>query len=147
MTVRITMTAAAISFAVAFAPAAHASGVFVYPAKGQSEEQTDKDKGECYQWGVKQTGYDPARPAEVPKDTGPGVLGGAAGGAALGAIGGAIAGSPATGAAIGAAVGGIFGGVKSSDAKRKAEERQQAAYGAWRKAYTACLEGRGYTVQ
>ena len=34
---------------------------FVYPSKGQSEEQQNKDKWECHQWASKQTGIDPEK--------------------------------------------------------------------------------------
>ncbi len=35
--------------------------VFVYPANGQSPEQTDRDRYECHVWAVQQTGVDPSR--------------------------------------------------------------------------------------
>ena len=31
----------------------------IYPAKGQSQEQMEKDKFECYTWAKQQTGFDP----------------------------------------------------------------------------------------
>ena len=31
----------------------------VYPAKGQSNDQMEKDKFECYSWAKGQTGFDP----------------------------------------------------------------------------------------
>jgi hypothetical protein len=34
---------------------------FVYPARGQSPEQQQRDEFECYQWAVQQTGFDPSR--------------------------------------------------------------------------------------
>lgn len=33
--------------------------IFVYPNRGQSEEQRDRDRYECYVWAVDQTGFDP----------------------------------------------------------------------------------------
>ena len=37
-----------------------ASGeIFIYPNEGQTEEQRDRDRYECYVWAVKQTGFDP----------------------------------------------------------------------------------------
>jgi len=39
--------------------------LIVYPKNGQSEEQTAKDKYECYQWAASQSGYDPAKGAAV----------------------------------------------------------------------------------
>ncbi|MBS0613465.1 MAG: hypothetical protein JSS24_09875 [Proteobacteria bacterium] len=35
---------------------------FVYPRNGQSEAQTAKDRFECHQWAVSQTGFDPSEP-------------------------------------------------------------------------------------
>src|SRR5277367_4675366 len=35
--------------------------IFVYPANGQSPEQTDRDRYECHIWAVQQTGVDPSR--------------------------------------------------------------------------------------
>jgi len=73
-------------------------------------------------------------------------MGGAARGAALGAVGGAIAGDAGKGAAAGAAIGGLH--TVMSD--RRANEAQQQAYSAstqtYDRAYGACLQGRGYTV-
>ena len=38
--------------------------VFIYPQKGQSAEQQDKDKYECYNWAKTNSGFDPmAAPA------------------------------------------------------------------------------------
>ncbi len=36
--------------------------IFVYPRNGQSEAQTAKDRFECHQWAVSQTGFDPSEP-------------------------------------------------------------------------------------
>jgi hypothetical protein len=33
--------------------------IYVYPAAGQSEEQTAQDRYECHVWAVEQTGFDP----------------------------------------------------------------------------------------
>ena len=118
---------------------------YVYPAKGQTAEQQQKDQWECHQWAVKQTGFDPSQPVEqsVPRHS---AMGGAARGAALGAAAGAIGGDAGKGAAIGAAVGGL--GTIMRD--RRANEAQQQAYNNssadYDRAYGACLRGRGYTV-
>ena len=94
-----------------------------------------------------------------------GVMKDAAGGAALGAIGGAIAGNAGMGAAIGALSGSLFGGAKRSS--RKSEEarwreqqaqqqaQQQQAFqqeinarnDEYRRAYSACMSSRKYTVR
>ena len=76
-----------------------ADDLFIYPTKGQSAAQQDKDKWECRAWATNQTGFDPAaRPqATTPPPTRQapqgGLLRGAAGGAAIGAVGGAIGGN------------------------------------------------------
>jgi len=36
--------------------------IFIYPKKGQSVEQQDTDRYECYRWAVQQTGFDPTQP-------------------------------------------------------------------------------------
>lgn len=33
--------------------------IFVYPTQGQSDEQRDRDRYECYVWASEQSGYDP----------------------------------------------------------------------------------------
>jgi len=37
------------------------SGLIAYPKNGQSDEQAGKDKFECHQWAVSQTGFDPTQ--------------------------------------------------------------------------------------
>lgn len=131
----------------------------VYPAKGQSTDQENKDKGECYQWAVQNTGVDPQALA---RETGTGeihrnhhqILGGAARGTLLGVVGGAIAGDAGKGAAIGAGVGALAGGMRSRRDLEMTQEvnasvvaHQQAAMDKFDRAYGACLEGRGYTIK
>ena len=74
--------------AVAAASDKGTSELFVYPKEGQSDEQRDRDRYECYLWAVDQTHFDPS--AESPDVT------------------------------------------KAAD---------------YRRALSACLEGRGYTVK
>ncbi|OPY66440.1 MAG: hypothetical protein A4E57_02817 [Syntrophorhabdaceae bacterium PtaU1.Bin034] len=129
----------------------------IYPAKGQSQRQTDKDKYECYSWAKQQTGFDPVQaPKQQPQASGKGstAMRGAAGGAALGAAGGAIAGDAGKGAAIGAATGGVIGGVRGRRERQQqaqARNTQAAAHsqeqGGYNRAFGACMEGRGYTVK
>ncbi len=137
----------------------------IYPGKGQSPEQMEKDKFACYEWAKQQSGFDPANTADAP-NTAPTQSSGAGGervkgaarGAAVGAVAGAIAGDAGTGAAAGAAGGAMIGGMRKRRAKReeaKAQEQtQQAEASAYEKkrsaydrAYSACLEGKGYTVK
>ncbi len=45
-----------------------ADDLYVFPAKGQSQQQTERDKYDCYNWGKRQTGFDPM---QAPKATAP----------------------------------------------------------------------------
>ena len=141
----------------------------IYPAQGQSQDQLEKDKFECYTWAKGETGFDPMQmptasspaPSQEKKSVGGSALKGGAIGAAGGAIIGGIAGgkkSARKGLAIGGLSGGALGGVRSSRQNRQAEQdrkrweqqesnkymRQRNDYN---RAYSACLSGRGYTVK
>jgi len=35
--------------------------MYIYPNKGQSQEQQERDKFECHSWAVKQSGFDPMK--------------------------------------------------------------------------------------
>lgn len=134
--------------------------MYIYPAKGQDQVQQDNDRYECHSWAVQQTGFDPSspqsaasQPSQPNQPSRPHVLQGAGRGAALGAVGGAITGDAGKGAAAGAAMGGLVGGFRRRDEKiRQADVRadSQAASTPGRNAYmramSACLQGRGYTV-
>src|SRR6478736_8282734 len=116
----------AVLAALASAPAV--AQLVIYPAKGQSAAQQQKDETECHAFAKKQTGHDPAQSTQYavappPQHEGERVRG-AARGAAGGAIIGAIAGGAGTGAAIGAVAGTMVGGARQ---RRKQEEYQQAA--------------------
>ena len=116
--------------------------VFVAPNKGQSADQQSKDTAECRQSATAQ-----APPAQAP--TGPGTHArgtarGAARGAAGGAAIGAIAGDAGKGAAVGAAVGGVKG---RRDSKKGQEAAQAGAQNDWVRAFSACMESRGYSVK
>ncbi len=141
-----------------------AQELMIYPAKGQSEQQQEKDKFECYGFGKQQSGFDPMAPpttstAPPPKEARQGGAGrGALGGGLGGALVGAIAGDTKKGAAIGAVGGGLVGGMRSSEQKQREQrnrqqweqnESQQYANNRnnYNRAYAACLEGRGYTVR
>ena len=142
-----------------------ADDLYVFPAKGQSQEQTEKDKYECYQWAKRQTGFDPMQvptatsaPPQQTSSTG-GAVGGAVGGAAVRAVVGGIARDDAgKGALAGAAAGALIGGMrKRSRAKSQYQAEQQWAQqqaanyqhqrNEYNRAYAACLEGKGYTVK
>lgn len=38
--------------------------LYIYPKQGQSKQQQANDRFACYQWSVKQTGFDPTQPPE-----------------------------------------------------------------------------------
>jgi len=120
---------------------------YVYPARGQSPQQQQKDQAECQGWAMQQSGANPAAIAPPPSGPTGQVVRGAGRGAALGAVGGAIAGDAGKGAAIGAATGALVGGFRRADQRRAAEQAQSQASAEYGRAYAACLEGRGYTVK
>jgi len=49
--------------AVSEATAAGSGDVFVYPKQGQTDEQRDRDRYDCYLWAVDQTHFDPSAAA------------------------------------------------------------------------------------
>ena len=116
--------------------------VFVSPNKGQSQDQQSKDTTECRQIAAEQ-----APPAQQATGTGTharGTAGGAAKGAAMGAAVGAVAGDAGKGAAAGAAVGGVKG---RRDSKRGQQAAEAGAQNDWVRAFSACMESRGYSVK
>jgi hypothetical protein len=139
--------------------------VYAYPEHGQSADQQSKDRYECSLWAVQQSGFDPSAP-NVPTSDRVIVSGPPPGtGTAIGAIAGAVLGAALAGdddAGAGAVFGGITGAMigSASDAQRaqegqmqmSAQEQQQAAAMAhkaadYRRAISACLSGRGYSVK
>ena len=145
-----------------------ADGDFVvYPAKGQSQDQTEKDKYECYNWAKRESNFDPMKtptadspPPPKEKETwgaGKGAVGGGLLGAGVGALAGGGRGA-VIGGAVGAGSGAAVGGMRRSDQKKRDAQRQQqweqeqvaryqAGRNAYNRAYAACLEGRGYSVK
>jgi hypothetical protein len=128
-----------------------------YPAKGQSAQKQQSDDGACYSWAKSNTGIDPATAsAAPPPQGGPAVgggerVGGAARGAAGGAVIGAITGDAGKGAAIGATAGTMAGGARARQNKRaqeaNAQAQSQGAMSTYYRAWSACMQGRGYTIQ
>jgi len=158
-------TASLLLLATLIVGTAIAQDLMVFPAQGQSEEQMEKDKFECYNWAKKQSGFDPM---QIPQATAPppqqqagrgGALRGAAGGAVAGLAGAKIGGkSRSRGAKYGAAAGGVLGGASQAgrrqadqQAQQQWEQEQAANYlqnrNNYNRAYGACLEGKGYTVK
>lgn len=144
-------------------PSGGASQMYIYPSRGQSPQQEQSDRAQCYNWAMQQSRFNPANP-QIPGGPPPeagapqgGMFRGAAGGAAMGAVGGAIGGHTGEGAAIGAAAGGVFGGMRRRNWQEQ-QEFQQSAYmqqqqnamnqgrGNFNQAFAVCMTGRGYTV-
>jgi hypothetical protein len=104
------------------APTLALGQVYVYPQQGQSPEQQQRDQGECHQWAVQQTGYNPgmaSTPSSAPDGS---LVRGGARGAAVGAAVGAIEGDAGKGAAAGAAGGALIGGMRRRDSQRQQEQ-------------------------
>ncbi len=136
----------------------------IYPNKGQTPQQQDADNYQCYNWAKQNSGFDPMVPYQptAPPPPPQAAKGGAGRGAAVGALGGlaigSLSGEAGRGAAAGAIAGGLIGGVKRREQMREMAveqdqyaKQQQAAYNqkrdTYNRAFTACMEGRGYNVK
>lgn len=131
-------------FTTTTAPAAE---LFLYPSRGQSDQQLQRDKFECYEWAKEQTGFDPLNlpevatrdtqpppaPAPRPKTSVPetSIKSGIAGALIGAGVGALLRGRRGilTGAAVGGAGGAVIGGAKQSAENRReiaAEKQAQA---------------------
>lgn len=136
------------------------TGQMLYPAKGQTAQQAERDRFECHEWARQQSGFDPTQMAMTvppaaadakPADPTSGLVAGAAGGAAIAELSSKDAGK-------GAAVGVLGAGLRQQIQQHKAmsgqqqQQRQlQAARaqqrGAYDRGFAACMEARGYVVK
>ena len=134
--------------------------LYVYPTKGQSKQKQKEEEFECYKWAVEQSGIDPLNLPKVeaaPPQSGPtgaGVVGaakGAAAGAAIGSISGDMGKGAAYGAMAGAVVGRRQGKQAQAGANQQAQQKtaaeEQAMKDSFSKAFTVCIEGKGYTIK
>jgi len=134
--------------------------LYVYPSKNQSKQKQKEDEFECYKWAVEQSGIDPLNLPKIeaaPVQSGPtgAAVGGAAKGAAAGLAIGAIAGDAGKGAAIGAVAGGLAGRRAGKQAQAQQNQQAQANVAkteqemkdSYKKAFTVCIEGKGYTIK
>ncbi|MCL2656248.1 MAG: glycine zipper family protein [Betaproteobacteria bacterium] len=154
------------------APALPQVDVAAYPRNGQSDYQQRRDRFECHNWAVAQSGFDPGRmnmnevapPASVRVEPNPPVGTDTAALGITGAIIGAAVSNPRNaggGALAGLAIGGLLGAASDS-ARQAAAQRTEDAMNnrgnmqlsqlnqradSYRRALGACLEGRGYTVR
>jgi outer membrane lipoprotein SlyB len=135
-------------------------GLFVFPSKGQTNPQQKADEYACYQWAVQQSGIDPMNmPAAAPVQPQSGPTGGAvvgsAKGAAAGAAIGSISGDMGKGAAYGAIIGGVAGRRQGKAAQQQANAQEQSKAKAqdkelhekFQRAFSVCMEGKGYTLK
>lgn len=150
-------------------PTAPMTQVYFYPKEGQTTEQQSRDHYECYNWAMQQTGFDPSQSSIPPErrvkvvpmpppghDTA--VL------AITGAVLGALIAGPrhaGAGALIGAGSGAIAGAASDASRQQNAQQLEEAYVNRdqaldtryegkasdFRRAMSACLEGRGYNVQ
>jgi hypothetical protein len=149
-------------------------GIYVFPSQGQDAKQQSEDEAACYQWAVTNSGVDPfdaqkqqqaaaeqgaaAQQEAAQAGKGSGARG-AVGGAAVGALVGEIADDDAgKGAAWGAGVGLIAG---RRHARREQAEAQETAavqtvtaqeatqeqIDGFKKAFSACMEGKNYIAK
>jgi len=152
------MPLAALALAQIFSPV-RADESILYPAKGQSPEQQQRDIWECRSWAQSTTGVNPlespqsaaTQPAPTQGARARGALKGAAAGAVIGEIADDDAGK---GAAIGATTGLMAGGAQrrqaarqQEDAANQAQAKRNEDLARFQRANNACLEGRGYTVK
>lgn len=135
-------------------------GLHAFPAKDQTSQQQQSDEAACYSWAKQDSGFDPIAAGSNAVASGysapPASLGirGAAAGAAGGAAIGAIAGDAGKGAAIGATAGGIRGRMVQRRAQAQAQQQaqaksqtQKAGLENFKRAFSACMEGKGYSVK
>jgi hypothetical protein len=134
--------------------------LYVFPTKNQSHNRQKADEFECYKWASQQSGIDPLNMPEVKPESvqsGPDgkVVGGAARGALVGLAIGSIAGDAGKGAAIGAVSGSAVGirqkrvtqARREEQSKSNAAQKEQDIANSFKKAFSACIEGKGYTIK
>ena len=129
-----------------------AQDVYIYPTKNQSAEQMGRDKEECHDWAVGETGVDPVKMATEAQAKSGG--GGALGGAAMGAARGAMSGEAGAGAMQGVGIGRLVHAIRArrqmeeqQETQAKEQQQRQVQLQKYDRAFGACLTGRGYTVQ
>jgi hypothetical protein len=143
--------------------------IYFYPTKSQSSEQQSRDHYACYNWAMDQTGFDPSASSIIPEQRvrvvpmpppGHDTIAMSIAGAVLGSLIGGHHHS-GEGALIGAA-GGAMAGLISDASRAEAAKQMEEAYQnsnqgrdlhtekkalQFRRAMSACMEGRGYTVK
>ena len=135
---RVFMVTILVCTALCFTGTLMAQELMIFPSQGQSDEQMEKDKFECYRWARDQTGFDPK---EVPRATE----------------------APPQQQEQRGRGRSVVGGAANGGARRRSEQREyerqkeqwaqeqaanyQRRRAEYNRAYSACLEGKGYTVR
>jgi hypothetical protein len=132
-------------------------GLYVYPQKQQTATQQLTDEQQCYGSAKTQTGFDPNAPTTVSKTAKPDSANDHA--AAKGALRGAttsraVGRDPGQGAARGAILGSARAKRKQKEQAEQADKQaaakktqQQQKQDDFKRAMTACLDARGYSVR
>ena len=138
-------------------------GLYVYPSSGQALEKQATDEQECYNWAQQTTGINPQRPpaSQAPavaaqEDTAQAAASTAARSAARNVL---IANATDNDWEEAAALGLVFGGSRGArNSRRRNEQAQKEAVAEqqeasqqqvqqFKNAFSACIEGRGYTIR
>lgn len=132
-------------------------GLYVYPQKQQTATQQLTDEQQCYNSAKTQTGFDPNAPttgAQTPKPSSGNDHAAAKGAAKGAAISGAVGGDPGEAAARGAILGSARAKHKAKEQSEQANKKadatkteQQQKQDDFKRAMSACLDARGYSVR
>jgi hypothetical protein len=143
---------AVASFGVAVAATAQSlSDIEVVPLRGQAADLARRDRYECHNWAVAQTGGVPAAGPtqdEVKAEQRAARTASIITGAGIGAVVGSILGGSGHhhDAADVAIAGGILGAAAGAVASRPKEAPQNEAFMDFFRALSACMNGRGYAL-
>ena len=106
-------------------------GLYVFPANNQDAATQEADEMACFTWAKNQSGYDPLNPTQV-----------------TGAqVDRSVDGTAVVGAGVGAA-GKVVGDERQQQANNQAAAaKEKELANNYNKAFSACMEGKGYTVK
>lgn len=138
-------------------------GLFVYPSNGQLTEKQTIDEQECYTWAQQTTGINPSSPpasqrpaAATQEDTAQAAASTGVRSAARNVL---IANATDNDWEEAAAIGLVFGSARGArNSRRRNEQAQKEAVAQqaqtsqqqvqqFKNAFSACIEGRGYTIR
>ena len=155
--VRALVAATLVALCVPVAAVEDLGALEVVGQRGQSLEQARRDRYECHNWSVAQTGEAPLavtgdepEPQDAARDRRRDRIDRTIAGAVIGAGLGSLFGNGRrhdagervlAGAAVGAAI-----GAATADSRGREAEAEVAEPSNYLRALTACLEGRGYSV-